>query len=120
MKKSIKVVGYILLVLLLLIGVILYKIYDYPVHSVEFDKSKFPKNEKMIGQAKKIASEKLNIDANKLQYITLPTYKYLLITFSENKSANYKMIFKNSDLILLYSSEWLIITSSDDSKNKAI
>ncbi len=64
MKKVIKVVGYILLVLLLLTGVILYKIYDYPVHSVEFDKSKFPKitSEQQLDQLTRGLIEQMELD----------------------------------------------------------
>ena len=41
MKKTLRIIGYILLVLLLLMAVMLYNIYDYTEHSVEFDKTKF-------------------------------------------------------------------------------
>ncbi len=43
MKKAIKIMGYILLTLLFVAAIMLYNIYDYTEHSVEFDKTKFAK-----------------------------------------------------------------------------
>jgi beta-glucosidase len=41
MKKMIRIIGYIVLALLLLAGVLLYNIYNYTEEPVEFDKTKF-------------------------------------------------------------------------------
>lgn len=41
MKKTIRIIGYILLALVLLTAVMLYNIYDYTEEPVEFDKTKF-------------------------------------------------------------------------------
>ena len=50
MKKTIRIIGYIVLALLLLAGVLLYNIYNYTEEPVEFDKTKFSsvkKNEEL-------------------------------------------------------------------------
>ncbi|WOH38177.1 glycoside hydrolase family 3 C-terminal domain-containing protein [Thalassotalea fonticola] len=64
MKKTMKIIGYILLALLLLAGVMLYKVYDYPVHSVEFNKAKFSAvdTDEKIDQLTRSLIEKMSLD----------------------------------------------------------
>ncbi len=53
-----------LTVLLFFVGVMVYKIYDYPVHSVKFDKSKFPKitSEQQLDQLTRGLIEQMELD----------------------------------------------------------